>query len=96
MNDSTEENPTSDGQTLDYTPGPTGGAPPPDAPTIATSVLRALQARSDSVVGVRIESAGGAEGLPVVDSPEARALVSEGERYEVVGELGRGGVGVER
>lgn len=64
-----------------------------DVPAPASNVLRALQARSSSVIGVHLDS-GGPDDAPVHVTEEARALRDPSDRYQVLGEIGRGGVGV--
>ena len=65
------------------------GAVRPPAP----SVLAALVARAGSSLGVHIDSTGPGD-VPVRVTDEARALRDPAGRYHVLGEIGRGGVGV--
>jgi serine/threonine-protein kinase len=67
-----------------FGPGPRGGG-----------VLAALEASSG--VGLRLlirDEPGGESGLVAPGSPPALALRSEGGRYQVAGEIARGGIGV--
>ncbi len=59
----------------------------------APSVLQALQARTGSVLGLHLDS-GGLDDAPVRVTEEARKLRDPAGRYQVLGEIGRGGVGI--
>jgi hypothetical protein len=65
-----------------------GGAKP-----LAASVLQALQARADSVLGVHLDSQG-LDDAPVKVTDGVKALRDPTGRYQVLGEIGRGGVGI--
>ena len=57
------------------------------------SVLDALQSRAQSSLGVHLDSQG-PDDVPVKVTDEARQLRDPSGRYQVLGEIGRGGVGV--
>ncbi len=57
------------------------------------SVLRTLQARTSARLGVHLDSQGPPD-APVRVTEEARALRDPSGRYQVLGEIGRGGVGI--
>jgi hypothetical protein len=57
------------------------------------SVLAALQSYAKSPIGVHIGS-GASDDVPVRVTDEAKALRDPGGRYQILGEVGRGGVGV--
>jgi serine/threonine-protein kinase len=57
------------------------------------SVLKALQARTGSKLGVHVESQG-LEDVPVKVTDEVKALRDPAGRYQLLGEIGRGGMGI--
>jgi serine/threonine-protein kinase len=57
------------------------------------SVLRTLQERTQSKLGVHLESQG-LEDAPVRITDEVKALRDPSGRYQVLGEIGRGGMGI--
>ncbi|TDJ71150.1 MAG: tetratricopeptide repeat protein [Planctomycetota bacterium] len=67
--------------------GPSGVQPP------ATSVLQALQARANSALGVHLDSQG-LDDAPVKVTEAVKALRDPSGRYQILGEIGRGGVGI--
>lgn len=73
----------------DPSSGPAEPAPQRPAPT----VLDALQSRVDGPLGVHLES-GEPEDRPLRVTDEVRAMRDPRGRYQIVGEVGRGGVGV--
>ena len=58
------------------------------------SVLRILQARTESKLGVHLPDSEGPAGAPVTIGDEAKALRDASGRYHVLGEIARGGMGV--
>ena len=66
------------------------GAPKPTS----ESVLQILQARSESKLGVHLPDSEGPAGAPVRVDDDAKALRDASGRYQVLGEIARGGMGV--
>ena len=70
------------------------GSTPGDSPAAYRSVLRILQQRTASRLDLHLHDVGDDSSVPVRVDDEVRELRDPSGRYQIVGEIGRGGVGV--